>query len=230
MQPKILILIILLLGSKFTFGQKTNMRPLNELINTKEPGWDSVRAATTLYQTQVTTRSPMGAIIYETGGLLIDHGWIRILGSGSERLNRSIIDWNKNKSFKEVGEPMPFLLIADDILGGFFAINSRGISSNGIGKVFYFAPDALEWEETEMSYSDFLIFCFTGDLKKFYEGYQWTNWEKDIENMDGDKGMSIIPFLWTKEGKQNIDTSSKQTVPLQELWDLYFDMQKRGSK
>jgi len=37
-----------------------------------------------LVATQVTTRSPMGAIIYETGGILVDHGWIRILGSGCE--------------------------------------------------------------------------------------------------------------------------------------------------
>ncbi len=39
---------------------------------------------------QVTTRSPMGAIIYETGGILVDHGWIRILGSGCQRLPRSL--------------------------------------------------------------------------------------------------------------------------------------------
>jgi len=37
-----------------------------------------------LVAVQVTTRSPMGAIIYETGGILVDHGWIRILGSGCE--------------------------------------------------------------------------------------------------------------------------------------------------
>ncbi|MEM7344538.1 MAG: DUF2625 family protein, partial [Chloroflexota bacterium] len=77
------------------------MRPLTELINTSEPGiqlvqnWisdaenpvevlprDKKRAEQELYQAQVTTRSPMGAIIYETGGVLIDGGWIRILGSG----------------------------------------------------------------------------------------------------------------------------------------------------
>src|ERR1044071_7443416 len=30
---------------------------------------------------QATTRSPLGAIAHETGGMLIDHGWLRLLGS-----------------------------------------------------------------------------------------------------------------------------------------------------
>lgn len=38
---------------------------------------------------QVTTRSPLGAIAHETGGLLIDSGWLRVLGSGHPRPARS---------------------------------------------------------------------------------------------------------------------------------------------
>ena len=37
----------------------------------------------------------MGAVIFETGGILIDEGWLRILGSGHPRLPRSLPDWNK---------------------------------------------------------------------------------------------------------------------------------------
>ena len=48
---------------------------------------DRVKASEALYYTQVTTRSPMGAIVYETGGILIDNGWIRILGSGNKKLD-----------------------------------------------------------------------------------------------------------------------------------------------
>ena len=35
---------------------------------------------------QMPTSSPMGAVIYETGGILIHYGWLRILGSGSFKL------------------------------------------------------------------------------------------------------------------------------------------------
>jgi hypothetical protein len=72
------------------------MRPIGELINCDDQAFPLVRewvgAAVrpveilpasearqeALYQTQVTTRSPMGAIVYETGGLLIDGGWLRV--------------------------------------------------------------------------------------------------------------------------------------------------------
>ena len=84
------ILIIVLA----THGSAQNkLRSIDELINKKEPGWilvkqwidsaknkveilqpDSSKAKEALYKTQVTTRSPMGAIIYSTGGLLIDNG------------------------------------------------------------------------------------------------------------------------------------------------------------
>lgn len=99
------------------------MRSVDELINNTEPGWtlvqqwinsaknkvevlscDTAKAKDALYKTQVTTRSPMGAIIYSTGGLLVDNGWIRILGSGNSKLNRTLPDWNKGKSFKEFGD------------------------------------------------------------------------------------------------------------------------------
>lgn len=75
------------------------MKQLNELIDTKESGWILIkswletaknefemlpnninRAESELLSIQVTTRSSMGAMIYETGGLLIDHGWLRVCG------------------------------------------------------------------------------------------------------------------------------------------------------
>ena len=96
------------------------MRSLDELINKEDPGWplvkqwidlaknkveilpkDSTNAEEALYKTQVTTRAPMGAIVYETGGLLVDNGWIRILGSGSVKLNRTLPDWNKGRERRE---------------------------------------------------------------------------------------------------------------------------------
>ena len=111
---------------------------------------------------QVTTRSAMGAIIYETGGILVDHGWIRILGSGCERLPRSLPEWNKGRTFDEYGDSAPYLLVADDVIGGFFASDGGGLGGK-VGSMFYFAPDSLRWEPIDMGYSDFVYWCFTGD-------------------------------------------------------------------
>ncbi|MBK9577976.1 MAG: DUF2625 family protein [Fibrobacteres bacterium] len=89
-----------------------------------------------LVQLQVTTRSPMGAIVYETGGILVDHGWLRILGSGHPRLDRGLFGWNQGRTIHKPGEPPSHLLIADDLLGGYFAVNAGGLGTK-MGKVHY---------------------------------------------------------------------------------------------
>lgn len=220
------------------------MRSLDELINKNEPGWtlvkqlidsaknkveilpvDTGKANDALYKTQVTTRSPMGAIIYMTGGLIIDNGWIRILGSGHSKLNRSLPEWNKGKSFKEFGEPPSFLLIADDAMGGFFLLNGGGLGKD-LGKVYYFSPDNLEYEPLDLTYSAFLNFCFNNDLEDFYEGYRWTNWKEDVSTLSGDQIFNFFPPLWTKEGK-DINKVSRAAVPVEEQYSLNLDFRKQ---
>jgi hypothetical protein len=177
------------------------MKPLTELINKDEHGWELVsewikdatnkvlilskdekNAELALYNIQVTTRSPLGAIIYETGGILIDNGWIRILGSGNKKTNRNISDWNLGKS----GQQAPYFLVADDVIGGFFAINGGELGED-LGQMYYFAPDCLEWEALDMGYSDFIWWTLTGDLEQFYQGLRWNNWKEEIEQLENDK-------------------------------------------
>lgn len=152
------------------------MRRVDDLINTQDPGWplvqqwiaaatnkvevlpcDTAKARTALYKAQVTTRSPMGAIVYSTRGIMVDDGWIGILGSGSDRLSRSLPDWNEGKARNEGG----------------------GLGKDA-GKVYYPSPDDLEWQATDLTYTDFLNFCFTRDLDKFYKGLRWKDWRKEV--------------------------------------------------
>ena len=220
------------------------MRPITDLINTTDPGWpivqewmaeaknkvealpvDTTKAKEALYNTQVTTRSPMGAIVYATGGILVDDGWIRILGSGSARLTRSLPAWNKGKSFKEYGEPAPFYLVADDAIGGFFAINGGGLGKDP-GKVYYLAPDNLEWEDRNWTYSDFLLFCFSGDLQKYYGDYRWDGWRAEVAAMSPDKTMNFFPPLFTKEGK-DMSKASRKAISVEEQYFYTLDMRKQ---
>ncbi len=209
------------------------MKTLQELVNLEEPAWELVqqwlkeaknsyeilpknrqRAERELVANQVTTRSPMGAIIYETGGILVDNGWLRILGSGSEKLDRSISEWNKGKSFEKQGDTPSFLLVADDVLGGYFAINGGGLGEN-LGKIYYFAQDTLAWEDLNITYSHFLNWAFAGNLEQFYEGFRWDNWQEEVKNINGNQVFSFFPFLSTKEGK-NINQISRKIVPIEE--------------
>lgn len=240
MKKSIVTLIILIVcGSSIA---QTKMRTLKELVNMADPGWpfvqqmidsaknkveilprDTTNAKSALYQTQVSSRSPMGAIIYTTGGILIDGGWIRILGSGSKKLNRSVPDWNKGKSFLNFGEVPGYYLIADDAIGGFFALNN-GFLGKALGKVFYLSADRLVWEQLNMTYTDFLYFCFSDNLNNFYENLRWPNWKKDLTKLNGDKVFNFYPYLWTKEGK-NISQNKRKIIPIEQQYQ--FNMQSR---
>lgn len=94
-------------------GASQQQRGLAELVDLDDPAWpivcswvdearrptvvlpvDRERAETALLALQVTTRSMLGTVAFESGGLLVDRGWLRILGSGHERLSGSLLSWN----------------------------------------------------------------------------------------------------------------------------------------
>lgn len=217
-------------------------RTLDELIS-DEPAWPAVcdwigqatnhvevlpvdekERGPALVTLQVTTRSPMGAIVFESGGILVDHGWLRILGSGHPRLPRTLPGWNLGRSWIEVDSPPLLLLVADDVLGGQFAINGGALPAKP-GGVCYFAPDTLDWEDLEMSYSDFVWWALTGDLAKFYEESRWPNWQVDVSTLSGDAGFAFYPFLWA-EG-ESVGERSREVVPAASLFALQFDTREQ---
>lgn len=216
----------------------TEPKTLEELINTEDLGWSVVQEwmaeaknsvevlpATkedkeqTLLETQVTTKSILGSIIYESGGLLIDSGWIRILGSGCDRLPRSVSKWNMQVQGANV--QLPYHLVADDITGGFFASDAGGLGNPG--KMFYFAPDTLQWEDLDTTYPEFIYWCMTADLESFYEGLRWQGWQAEVSELPGDQAMLYLPLLFTKpvvKAQQKLERERKP-VPLVELYEMY---------
>ena len=242
---KLISVIVLTLFALTTFAQY-KMRPVEQLINRTDPGWtvvkqwidsaknkvqvlpvDTSKAKDALYKTQVTSRSIMGAIVFSTGGILVDNGWIRILGSGSSKMQRTLPDWNKGKAFKEFGDRPAYFLVADDAAGGYFAIN-YGSFGKDLDSMYYLSPDNLQWEALQMNYEDFIWFCFTGDLKKFYSGIRWTSWQKDVQTLKADEVFHLLPPLWSKEGK-DVDKSVRKPLPAEEqfLYNLSL-RQKMG--
>lgn len=208
------------------------MRPLQELIDPQDPALPLVQkwaAAAVrpvellppspardevLYRTQVTTRSPMGAVAHETGGILIDHGWLRVLGSGSDRLARTLPGWNEGRSDG-------FYLVADDTVGGFFALNGGALGPDR-GQLYYFAPDSLNWEPMSIGYSQFLQWAFAGRMEAFYEWIRWPGWDADVPRLHGDRCYTFYPFLFTLEGQGG--SGRRGEVPVQEAWDFQMEM------
>ncbi|MCL6458296.1 MAG: DUF2625 domain-containing protein [Gorillibacterium sp.] len=168
-----------------------------------------------LLDLQMTTKSLLGTVSYNTGGILVDNGWLRILGSGNSQLNRDIVTWNLFKNGKCSRQPEA-IIVADDILGGFFALNGGAFPGN-TGEVYYLAPDTLEWESLEMKYSEFINWAFFGDIEQFYESFRWSSWKNDILNVNSEQGVLVYPFLWA-EGEE-LEKRSRSIVPIEELWN-----------
>lgn len=164
---------------------------------------------------QVTTRSTLGAVGHETGGILVDHGFVRLLGSGSPRLPRQLCAWNY-----DLGIALNrFVIVADDVVGGVFAIDgSAGELGDVPGRVHYFAPDSLAWEDTELGYTDFVTWTFEGDLAAFYEGMRWPGWENDLASLPGDQALGVAPPMWTEGDARPLAERDRRPIPAKELW------------
>lgn len=228
--------LLFVMLSHFAFGQ-AKMRELKELINKDEDGiklimaWknaaknriqilanDSLRSNEALFNTQISTRSPMGAIVFHTGGILIDNGWIRIYGSGSEKLNRNLPNWNKGKTFQNFGDKPGYLIIADDAVGGFFLLNG-GDLGNDLGKIYYLSPDNNEYEQLDLTYTEFINFCFSGNIDVFYRDLRWKNWGDDFKKLSANEAFIFYPYLWTKEGR-DINKVEKNKASMEEIYTL----------
>jgi hypothetical protein len=216
-------------------------RSLEELIDSKEPAWplvsqwikkatrpvevlesDPRRSADVLVALQVTTRSPIGAIALQTGGLLIDHGWVRVLGGGCSRMEGDLARWNGLGTHALVQPIDGAMFVATDALGGFFALDS-GALGDGKGAAFYLAPDTLDWQPLVPNYSALVQFFLTGDLNKFYADYRDARWVAEVKALAPDKGWAFYPPLFAEPeaGKPR----TKEAVPLPELLKLNLEIQ-----
>ncbi len=214
------------------------MRALSELIDRNEPAWPLVlqwigeasvsvevlpaeptAGEAALFATQVTTRSPMGAIVLNAAGILIDSGWLRVLGAGDHpRFQRSLPKWNEGRS-------NGFYLVADDAVGGFFAING-GAFGDDPGNIYFYAPDSLRWEPCRFGYSQFLVWAMSAKLGEFYSSLRWDGWESEVKKLTGDQAIGVYPFFFIDNGVP-IKERYRGLVPVGEQYALQYDMQRQ---
>ena len=140
----------------------------------------------------VRTNSVLGCIIYNLEFLLVDN-WVRVIGRGNKG-KYGIIDFNSY--FMKYEKNM--FVVATDVIGGIFAIN-QGKYCEDIGKVWYLAPDTLEWESLSFEYSEFIAWLAQGNINDFYQSIRWKNWRDLAINVEIGQGILIYPFLWSDE-------------------------------
>jgi hypothetical protein len=210
---------------------------VNELIDVPDPAWPRIEAAidgslspvevlvaetqtraSTLLALQVTTASALGALAFETGGLVVDHGWLRLLGGGVGPMNLATSNELDNRGHGASNH----LLVAFDVLGGRFAVNGGGLPGSS-GEVCYFGPDTLRWEPIGLGHGEFVSWCLLGDLAGFSESLRWSGWEDEVAPLAPDQGISAYPYPFTEEGK-DLSRVSRRAVAISELWTVYQQM------
>lgn len=209
------------------------MKTLHELTQTDEPAWQDViepllaqakqtycclpknqsLAEQELLALQMTTRSTLGAVVWETGGLLVHDGWLRLLGSGTDDFS-GVVAFYTQYYLANAG----FLVVAHDVVGGVFAINTGGLDGN-TGTIHYFAPDSLAWEDLGVGYTDFFNWALTGDITQFYANFYWDGWQNEVANLLPEQAFFTMPPLWSEQGK-NMAQNTRKIVPLAEILNL----------
>ena len=173
---------------------------------------DSERGRRSLWELQVTAASTMGAVALHTGGIVVDHGWIRLYGGGSEHLP-SIAEANGLGG--EISAPPGELIVGHDVLGGLFAIDG-GALGVAPGEVCYFGPDTLTWDGLGGGYSAFLYAALGGGLDVVFEGLRWPGWQDDVASLALTQGIFLYPPPCTVEGS-DVSKATKSVVNIQEL-------------
>lgn len=174
-----------------------------------------------LYALGIDSKSALGAIVSHTSGICIDN-WIRIIGQNSPE-RKGITLYNEQKMEDRVLMD-GMLVVAQDIVGGIFSINQKKYDE-GRNKIWYFAPDTLEWECMDVNYYEFLVWLIQGDIDKFYSNMRWDTWEKECQIVDFDRVILIYPFLWSKEC--DLRNATKKCVPYEELKGINFEYAKK---
>lgn len=203
------------------------MRDVDQLINLTEPAWTDLEAEVRacpgtevlpidpdsgrrcLYALQVTTRSRLGAVALHCGGLVFDHGWLRVYGGGCpERGMPSLAEINGLAGTDQ--DAAPNFAVGHDVLGGRFELRYPS-------GLWYFAPDTLDWEELEIGYGDWLSWLASGATAQFYESMRWPGWEAETAALRLDQGLAVYPFLSTKEAQADMAGTARTAVPIGQL-------------
>lgn len=155
-------------------------------------------AVQTLVHLQVTTRSTLGAVAYETGGISIADGLLRLLGSSAER---SLIQSARIAGCPLDGSYPDVLIVGDDVFGGLFALNGGRFGAERQGQIFHLPADDIFWVPLGIGHSDFVHRCVTRDLSILYASLTYLDVFARRPLPAFNATFSFYPFLWTKEGK-----------------------------
>lgn len=161
---------------------------------------DARESAATLLHLQATTRSVLGALAWETAGLVVD-GRVRVLGGGSAEAAASLRTWNGGGA-DGFAVDRGLVRVGFDVFGGVFALNG-GALGPADGAVHYFSPDTLAWEPLGLGHAAWVRWLLTEEdrVAGFYEAFAWPGWEAAVAPLGFDEAFAMDPPPWTAEAE-----------------------------
>lgn len=208
---------------------------LDELLRVEDPAWPQLRqwlaearnpasilttprerGEATLYRLQVSAATTLGAMALYTAGVVVDHGWIRLLGAGGPPLGDGLREWN-GLSGRPAALPGA-LIVAHDVLGGFFVVNAGALPGEQ-GRVLY--RSARAWVELGLGYTGFVRWTLSADLDRFYTLARWSGWRDDVRALQPHQGFTFDPDLREEplvSGSEPIEERERTAVPMSALW------------
>lgn len=216
--------------------------PLADLLHTDDPAWPALRrwlaaaprpavVLTTprregeraLEALQVSAQTTLGAVALYTAGISVEHGWLRLLGAGGDRLLEGLPAWNG--LFDGAAAQPGALVVAHDAVGGFFAVNA-GAFGGEEGTVCYLSPRVARWLDLGLGYTGFVRACLQGGLDELYRALRWKGWKEDVRALPLDQGFAFHPDLWATPGLDDAEAIGRRrrtAVPVRVLWELVED-------
>ncbi len=160
----------------------------------------------------------LGALALHAGGVLVDGGWLRILGSGHPRLPGSLADWNGLGQDARPAWVRGALVVGHDLVGGVYAVNAGGLPGD-TGEVNWFSPAERVWVGLGLGYAAWLEWAADGDLAGLYNPLRWRDWEEDAEVLGGHQGV----HLWPPPGAGgDPDEATRTVLSMEELVQAVF--------
>jgi uncharacterized protein DUF2625 len=185
--------------------ERVRVAPYPVRVLAADPG----RARACLARLEISERSWLGALVANSAGLVIDHGWLRVLGSGTDLLPDVVTESRPQDGL---------VVVAYDVLGGHFIWAAATPAKRPT--IHYFGPDTLDYTDLDLGYAEWLQAMLGGATTDFYRDLRWHGWQVESASTALDQGIHLFPPPSTVEGK-DLNTVSRRAISLKELVSYY---------
>ena len=187
---------------------KKARRPAVAYLATEEEGTAALVAV------QVTNRSTIGAVVSETRGISLNHGWVWVLGAGEG----GIADLN---NIEDPAAVYPLkLLVGYDAIGGRLYMNT-GFDEPTLGDIYYQPPHSDDLWGLGIGYTAWFMRTKDQALNRFYKGRRPRNWKELGGQLQKGCIWDVDPAITEPSGRTDLTSRTWTQVTARSAFDVF---------